>query len=390
MSGVLTDLVVAGRLASRTIKRRWTSGVTPAPDIEAFRTQMSALTDGASSGVIRDVHWVELPASTPPWVNTGLQLQKGDSLTWFCEGRAYANRFLDIYVAPSLQVWGKIADSGDVFRGTRNSHTLVADHSGELLLGNYFPNDWADAQGARKQEDSVYRQMSGTTLVCIFRWALPPAAGLEKLRETGDPDGRISAELDRLEHAVSPPPDWHYLWHLGPAEIFREATGDDGTACIHCTTQGDVGILQKAVNLELTPGTVLNWRWCVEQLPSSIREDSVPTHDYLSIAVEFDNGRDITYHWSAELAPETGYDCPLPNWRGKEFHVVVRSGSEGLGRWLEEERNLYADYQHYMGDPPARIVRVWFIANSVFQRGQGECRYANVSLRNESDTVDVL
>ena len=41
--------------------------------------------------------------------------------------------------------------------------------------------------------------------------------------------------------------------------------------------------------------------------------------------MEFDNGRDITYYWSSKLPVGTGYDCPLPNWAGREFHVVVRS-----------------------------------------------------------------
>jgi hypothetical protein len=390
LAGVLTDLVVAGRLASRAIVRRWHSGGAAPPDTGTFRRQMSALTEAAPAGTIRDVHWLELPANTPPWVASGLFLEQGDALSWFCEGRAYANRFLDIYVPPSVQVWGKIGDEGTVFRGTRGSHTFSAERAGELLLGNYFPNDWADSRGSRKQDDSVYRQMAGGILVCIVRWAVTPLEGLRRLLVAGDPGGAISGEIERLEQGNPAPADWQYLWHLGPAEIFSETWDADGKACMHCSTRGDVGILQKAVDLELSPATELHWRWCVEQLPSSIREDSVPTHDYLSIAVEFDNGRDITYHWSAELAPGTGYDCPLPNWRGKEYHVVVRSGSEQLGRWLEEERNLYADYQRYMGDPPGRIVRVWFIANSVFQRGQGECRYANVSLRNESETVPVL
>jgi len=106
--------------------------------------------------------------------------------------------------------------------------------------------------------------------------------------------------------------------------------------------------------------------------------------------VEFDNGRDITYYWSSELPVGTGYDCPLPNWKGKEFHVVVRSGPQGLGEWQAEQRNLYLDYRRYMGDPPARIVRVWLIANSVFQRGEGACDYAGITLHRRAGDVAVL
>ena len=106
--------------------------------------------------------------------------------------------------------------------------------------------------------------------------------------------------------------------------------------------------------------------------------------------MEFDNGRDITYYWSSRLPVETGYDCPLPNWAGREFHVVVRSGAGGLAEWHDERRNLHADYRRYMGEPPARIVRVWLIANSVFQRGEGICEYADIVLHGDHGAVRVL
>jgi len=390
MAGTLTDFSVAARLAVRSLGRRLRSGISPPPDLDAFRSGLSALLARLAPGVIRDLHWVDLPARTPPWLATGIQVEAGDRISWFCAGRVYASRFLDIYVPPALQVWGKIGEGGTVFRGTRDSHSFTADRDGELLLGNYFPNDWSDPQGNRLQNDSVYRQVDGGNRLLIVRWVVEPLAGLQACLAQGDPEGRISAEIARLETADPTPAGWQYLWHLGPAEIFSAAETDHGKACVHCTTHGDVGILQKAVDLELTASTEISWQWRVDSLPSAIREDSVPSHDYLSIAVEFDNGRDITYHWSAELPVDAGYDCPLPNWRGKEYHVVIRSGAAQLGQWLSERRNLHADYRRYMGEPPGRIVRVWFIANSLFQRGRGECRYAEVALANETGRVEVV
>ena len=34
----------------------------------------------------------------------------------------------------------------------------------------------------------------------------------------------------------------------------------------------------------------LSWRWIVEELPSRLPEDQLTSHDYLSIAAEFDDG----------------------------------------------------------------------------------------------------
>jgi len=389
MVGIITDLNVAGRLAVRAVKRRLRHEVDRPPDLDAFTRAMERVLSQAPKSVVRDYHWVKLPANQPPWTATGVRLEAGEECSYFAEGRAYANRFLDIYVTPALQLWSRVGEHGNIFRGTRNSHSFRAQENGELRFGNYFPNDWVDAHGARKQDDRVYRTMSGEMKVLVIRWTAGALDGLRAL--TADPEvgARVRAEIERIEHGETTPAGWHYLWHLGPAEIYRTPKpGAD--PCIHCRTHADAGILQKDVELSLDESTAISWRWRIDRLPSTLREDSVPSHDYLSLAVEFDNGRDITYYWSSELPVGTGYDCPLPNWKGKEFHVVVRSGPQGLGEWQAEQRNLYLDYRRYMGDPPARIVRVWLIANSVFQRGEGACDYAGITLHQRAGDVAVL
>jgi hypothetical protein len=389
MAGTITELQVAGKLALRAMARRLRSQVEPAPDLDQFQAGMEKLLMTAGDAVVRDHHWISMPAKQPPWVGSGVQLAAGDEVSYFTEGRVYANEFLDIYFSAPIQLWCRVGAQGEIFRGTRPSHSFVADSAGELQFGNYFPNDWRDRHGARKQGDEVYQQVSGELRILVIRWAQGVETGLAALRAAGDHQGRISAEQERLAQGDTTPPGWYYLWNVGPAEIYRAASREAGS-CIHCHTRGDAGILQRDVDLPLTENTEISWRWCMEQLPSSIREDAVPSHDYLSIAVEFDNGRDITYYWSATLPEGTGYDCPLPNWQGIEYHVVIRSGSQGLGEWRDERRNLYRDYRQYMGEPPARITRVWLIANSLFQRGDGRCDYAGITLHGANGEISVL
>ncbi|HIF60577.1 MAG TPA: DUF3047 domain-containing protein [Rhodospirillales bacterium] len=52
--------------------------------------------------------------------------------------------------------------------------------------------------------------------------------------------------------------------------------------------------------------------------------------------------------------------------RDSSGHLVIRSGVHGLGSWQRQRRNLYEDCQHYMGESPARRVKVWLIAHSIF------------------------
>lgn len=390
MAGLLADINVAGRLALRTLGRRLRSEIEPPPDLQHFTRTLDTVLTQAPADIIREYRWVELPADQPPWLHTGITLSSGEEVSYFVEGRAYANRGLDIYLKPALQLWCKVGEQGEVFRGTRASHSFRVRQEGELLLGNYFPNDWADPQGSRKQSDEVYKQVSGELKVLIIRWTHSAAQGLRALQNAGGALGPISDELARLDAGDITPQGWQYLWHLGPAEIYRAGRDTSGQPCICCRTHADVGILQKDVDLPLLKSTEISWRWLVEKLPSRLREDTVPSHDYMSLAVEFDNGRDITYYWSSTLPVGAGYDCPLPNWAGKEYHVVVRSGQQGLGEWRDERRNLYADYRQYMGEPPARIVRVWLIANSIFQRQEGACDYAGITLSSEEGTLEVL
>ncbi len=390
MSGVLTELGVAGKLLLRTLGRRLRSQIEAAPDLNAFTQTMQRSLDAVADEHVRDTVWISMEGSEVPWRDSGLLLEAGDEVSYFVEGRVYANRALDIYVSPALNLWCKIGQDGSVFRGTRLSHSFRAEQAGELRFGNYFPNDWIDEQGARKQDDSVYASISGSVKILVIRWAGTAEQGVRALLTADPANDHIAGELDRIRQGDTTPQGWSYLWHLGPAEIYRDQHQHDGKACIHCHTSGDVGILQKEVNLPLDPSTEISWRWCIDQLPITLREDTVPSHDYLSIAIEFDNGRDITYYWSSSLPVGTGYDCPLPNWAGKEYHVVVRSGQSGLRQWHDERRNLYEDYQHYMGEPPARVVKVWLIANSIFQRGVGECDYADIVVHHDSGQREVL
>lgn len=389
MSGTLTELSVAGKLAVKTLGRRLRGKVETAPDLDAFGRSMQELLDRAPPEVIKDYSWLDLPARQAPWVASNMSLTAGDEVSYFFEGRVYANQFLDIWVTMALQIWAKVGD-GDVFRGTRQSHSFTAGQDGPLQFGNYFPNDWADPAGARQQSDTVYADIKGATRVLIVRWTGPALECLLTLQKFVDHEQRLQSEIDRIQGGDITPQGWYHLWNIGPSEIYRDGRGEQGSPCIHCHTSANTGILQKDVDAQLQQNSEISWRWCVKQLPSPLREDAVPSHDYLSIAVEFDNGKDITYYWSSSLPAGTGYDCPLPNWKGKEFHVVIRSGKQGLGAWHSERRNLYSDYQHYMGEPPGRIVRVWLIANSLFQRNAGSCDYSDIVLHQGDDAIQIL
>ena len=82
------------------------------------------------------------------------------------------------------------------------------------------------------------------------------------------------------------------------------------------------------------------------------------------------------------------FTCPLPYWRDRETHLVIRSGNEDLGQWITEARPVTADVRHALTPPyPERIVGIWLIANSTFQGGLGTCRYRDLNLHTNTATI---
>lgn len=334
----------------------------------------------AANEEVAEVLQIHLPASQPPWIDSGLQLRAGEQVTWLAEGRCILLEEARLWMGPRYALWARIGDDGEIFNGTRASHTFRAARDGTLWLATY-QGEWADRFGALATPVEAYAGLSGGFDVSLIRWRGDAAAGLATL--AGEPI--VRSELERLTHPHRPPAGWSYLWFLGEAEVFRSAEVE-GRPAIEVVADDDLGILQKPIDAPLTSETRLEWRWCVSELPAKSAEDTLPTHDYVSLALELDNGRDLTWYWSAAMPAESHYHCPLPQWTARETHLVVRSGAEGLGEWHSESRRVRADYERAIGEPPARIVAAWLIVVSLFGHRRARACFSDIVLR-EGDAI---
>lgn len=343
----------------------------------------------STSSTYRTFH---LPGNKPPWKATGLTIAQGQSVTVLATGRLWRSRQLDLWLGPQFGLWYRLGENGTVLNSTGDGITFTAERNAELYLGTQFPGQYGDRSGRVQGNLKAYDKIEGGFEVIVIAWKDDAEQTLQKIVEAGDPFMLASRELQRIEDSKSSnlPPDWQFLWFLGESKIFTEIT-NAGSRAFHCFTQGNVGIIQKELVFPLKPDTNLSWKWLVSSIPSRLREDTTVSHDYLSIVAEFENGRDLTYTWSWELPVSFGYWCPLATWCDREYHVVIRSGEEKLGKWLDEERNVYGDYEKYIGEtPPERIVRIWLIAGSRWQRNKGEMTVKEIRLKSTSRTVKVL
>lgn len=355
---------------------------------EEFKRGFESILQQSPAGVVQDFHFLDLSSRDVPWIDSGIDVQPGERFSSFAIGRTTLSG-TPIWIGPHYQLWFRIGEDGKVFRGTRDTHSWQAMHAGRLYLASYFPGEWADASGKLATPKEAYGLVEGGFSLLLLRWQAEPRQGLEHLLQLGDVNGLLQQEADRLANGVNILEGWQYLWFIGPAEIYRKHAHEHGESMC-CNTHNDVGLLQQDVDVPLVPDAELKWSWKVDLLPSSVAEDTLPTYDYMSIAVEFDNGQDISYYWSAGLPVGTGYRCPIPSWTARETHVVVRSGEQDLGKWLNEQRNLYEDYARYIGGAmPGRIVRVWLIALSLFQHREGKCEYKDITLLTGGGVVSV-
>lgn len=201
-----------------------------------------------------------------------------------------------------------------------------------------------------------------------------------------DPTGLCRRELDRIATPIAPPSGWEPHRYVPLAGLHHEHDG-----VVDVDSLGRAEIVCRETRAPLTDTLTLRWRWRMDRLPARRAEDTLLTHDYMSVAVEFDDGRDLSYHWSAALPKETSYRCPLPYWRKREWHLVVRSGRAGLGEWYHEERTLAGDRSNAIGGAtPREVARVWLIVTCVSAGGEARGSYADIELVDRAATIRVL
>jgi hypothetical protein len=385
---------------SEDLRRYAATQVSDAVAEREFREGFLALLAGAPPGLVREFELFSVPAEST-WIDTGLDLEPGDAVTLFVTGRVVLPPEIDTEMSPDQRlcyfaagraeerraIWYRVGDDDRATRGTRTSHTFVAAQAGRLAIAGTPIGDPPESADDQVKRNRTIRPRL-TRCVLVVRWTAEPLEGLRELRAGGDVSGFLDSEIARLSATPVLPTGW--VSPMGAeSELFTADLRHPDAPIIGCYSNGGGGLIQKDAELPFLPGTTLRWAWRVDQLASSLAEDALALHDYMSIAVEFDDGRDLTYYWSGALPVETAYRCPVPGWEDHETHIVVRTGPQGLGEWLDEERDLYADFARHVGDPPAKVVRVWLLASTQRQPSEARCDFGLIELANDRSRVRV-
>ena len=328
---------------------------------------------------------ISLISTQEQWLPTGLQVEVGRPLTIFGFGALTLD---SLRFEPRNLAWVRIGEDGELIKLASNQITFEPDRSGQLFLtvrplGMYwespagnFPDDMSDSPSSPIDMNFI-----------AVQWPDNPVQTLSRLTQS-DADA-FGLALQKLNDPKTLPDGFSYLWFLGQSDVF-DGFDDGERAGVRGYADNNWGIIKKELDLPLTEDAEIGFDWAYSTLPADGPETEEQYHDYLSIAVEFENGQDITWLWSRYLDIEHGFRCPLYWWDQRETHIVIQSGTEGLGEWYTHSRNILADYSaHVGGDLPNRIVGVWFIATSL-SHTPADASFANVTLTGIGQEVEIV
>lgn len=357
-------------------------------DAPSLLSQFKTLASASDANIARIQPFTITPENLP-WSQSLGTLEDGQQVSFFLSGQWWFVKEAGRWLEPGFVFFSRVQgphSASPIYNTMQNTGTFTADRSGTLEIARSV-GEFASPAGELWVPKAHYLAGQGEIHGVAVVWNERAQDGLLKLSAAGDVEGFLKAELQRQRLLQHMPKGWHNFFQFGDGGIYQDAPNGD----IDCYTHKNVGILQYPLaNQPLKPGLLLNWRWVVDHLPSDLPEDQLLNHDYLSIAVEFDDGQDITYMWSSQLPVGKVFRCPIPGWDKVETHVVQRSGVDQLGQEVADQADIHADYQRIIGGPAKRVVQVWLIANSLFMRGHGRCAYRKIRIGQQGHQQQIL
>jgi hypothetical protein len=175
------------------------------------------------------------------------------------------------------------------------------------------------------------------------------------------------------------PSGWQLKVNAGTPDI----TFDQGDpAALHFKSVKSSYALERAVDIDPSQMPYLSWDWKVTQLPKGGDFRHAGTDDQAAqLMVAFEDRHIISYIWDS-TAPqgtvESASSIPLVH----IFAFVCRSGSADANQWLQELRNVAADYKKAYGKPPSRIKGLRLQINSQHTGSIAESYFGEVAFRN--------
>jgi hypothetical protein len=189
----------------------------------------------------------------------------------------------------------------------------------------------------------------------------------------------VTLEVGKFSAAVeghSLPDGWKPLtFPKVPKHTTYTLVRDGSAVVVKAVSNASASGLTKKVRIDPREYPIVRWRWKVDNLLKAADVTTKAGDDYparLYITFEYDPDKvgfgkkakykagrlifgdipiaAINYIWDAKAPQGIFFDNAYTDFARM---VVLRSGLQGVGTWMEEERNIYEDYRKaFDGEPP--------------------------------------
>lgn len=135
-----------------------------------------------------------------------------------------------------------------------------------------------------------------------------------------------------------------------------------GQRALFADSQGAASGLYREIRVDLTRTPWLNWSWRVDKVLNGIDERSKEGDDYparvyvvVSGGAAFWKTRSLVYVWSSNQPVGATWNNAFTD---NARVMALRSGAKGAGRWVNEKRDIRADFRQLFGEDIAAIDAV--------------------------------
>ncbi|MFH0344897.1 MAG: DUF3047 domain-containing protein [Chromatiales bacterium] len=200
----------------------------------------------------------------------------------------------------------------------------------------------------------------------------------------------------------TPPADWEPLIFPKIARHTRYSLAEDnGMTVVKAVSEAAAAGLTRKIEIDLNKFPFIRWRWKVDNVVeesdvTSKEGDDYAARIYVTFAYEPDKvsfgkklkykagrvilGQDIpiaaiNYIWESKTPKDTLVDNAYTDFVKM---IVIESGNEKVGQWVEEERNVYEDYKKAFGEEPPMISGVAIMTDTDNTGGSATAYYGDI------------
>lgn len=153
---------------------------------------------------------------------------------------------------------------------------------------------------------------------------------------------------------------WTAKIFSGETRYSLERTGEK--TALRADSSATASGLYREIKVDLGRTPVLNWSWKVDHVLMGADERTRAGDDYpVRVYVVFSGGlyfwrtRAINYVWSNQQPADSSW----PNaFTGNARMIAVESGASRAGKWINERRDVRADYRRLFGEEPSHADAV--------------------------------